>query len=184
MPRLKKSCLVDVNVWIALAYDLHVHHPVARKWFDGLEVEQALFCRLTQLGFLRLLTNRKVMRDDAMNQLEAWKTYDRALRDSRVGFASEAPQLEPDLRRLTKSAFQSTNLWTDAYLAAFASTSGVQRGDLGQGFRGYERRRNHASQLNPHQLPRERATGRGPSSFLARSSSSSRATRSFKLAKV
>ena len=134
MPRLKKSCLVDVNVWIALAYDLHVHHPIARKWFDGLEPEQALFCRLTQLGFLRLLTNRKVMRDDAMNLVEAWKTYDRALRDSRVGFASEPPRLESELRRLTKSGLQSTNLWTDAYLAAFASTSGFSVATLDKGF--------------------------------------------------
>ena len=134
MPRLKKSCLVDVNVWIALAYDLHVHHSVARKWFDGLEPEQALFCRLTQLGFLRLLTNRKVMKDDTLNQLEAWKTYDRTLRDSRVAFVGESLRLEPELRRLTKSALQSTNLWTDAYLAAFASTSGFSVATFDKGF--------------------------------------------------
>jgi len=92
MPRLKKSCLVDLNVWIvALAYDLHVHHSVARNWFDGVGPEQALFCRWTQLGFLRLLTNRKVMGDDVLNQPGAWKTYDRTLLDSRVTFVSEPP---------------------------------------------------------------------------------------------
>lgn len=134
MPRLKKSCLVDVNVWIALAYDLHVHHSVALKWFEGLGPEQALFCRATQLGFLRLLTNRKVMRNDTLNQLEAWKTYDRTLRDSRVVFVGEPTRLEPELRRLTKSSLQSTNLWTDAYLAAFASASGCSVATFDKGF--------------------------------------------------
>ena len=134
MPRLKKSCLVDVNVWIALAYDLHGHHSVALKWFEGLGPEQALFCRATQLGFLRLLTNRKVMRNDTLNQLEAWKTYDRTLRDSRVVFVGEPTRLEPELRRLTKSSLQSTNLWTDAYLAAFASASGCSVATFDKGF--------------------------------------------------
>ena len=134
MQKLKKPCLVDVNVWIALAYDLHVHHAVARKWFDGVGPEQALFCRLTQLGFLRLLTNRKVMGDDTLHQLEGWKTYDRTLRDSRVVFVGEPPRLEPELRRLSKSSLQSTNLWTDAYLAAFASTSGIMVATFDKGF--------------------------------------------------
>jgi hypothetical protein len=24
-------------VWVALSYDRHVHHPIAREWFEGLE---------------------------------------------------------------------------------------------------------------------------------------------------
>jgi len=49
--------LPDVNVWIALAADQHIHHNVAKRWFTGIQDDQVLFCRITQLGFLRLLTN-------------------------------------------------------------------------------------------------------------------------------
>ena len=53
--------LLDVNVWIALAAERHTHHRVARRWFSNLLDEKLAFCRITQLGFLRLLTNRHVM---------------------------------------------------------------------------------------------------------------------------
>ncbi len=48
--------LPDINVWIALAAEKHIHHPAARYWFANLHDERLTFCRLTQLGFLRLLT--------------------------------------------------------------------------------------------------------------------------------
>ncbi len=50
--------LPDVNVWIALAAERHAHHMRAREWFATLADERLVFCRITQLGFLRLLTNR------------------------------------------------------------------------------------------------------------------------------
>ncbi len=50
--------LPDVNVWIALAADKHIHHSVAKRWFTNIQADQVLFCRITQLGFLRLLTNK------------------------------------------------------------------------------------------------------------------------------
>jgi predicted nucleic acid-binding protein len=52
----------DINVWLALAADVHVHHVVARSWFESLEDEEELvFCRFTQLGLLRLLTLAGIM---------------------------------------------------------------------------------------------------------------------------
>jgi hypothetical protein len=27
--------LVDANVWLALAFSDHVHHAIARTWFEG-----------------------------------------------------------------------------------------------------------------------------------------------------
>ena len=50
--------LPDVNVWIALAADKHIHHSVARSWFTKVQDEKLAFCRITQLAFLRLLTNK------------------------------------------------------------------------------------------------------------------------------
>jgi predicted nucleic acid-binding protein len=55
--------LPDVNVWIALAAERHIHHLPARQWFNAIGDERLAFCRITQLGFLRLLTNKHVMRE-------------------------------------------------------------------------------------------------------------------------
>jgi hypothetical protein len=51
----------DVNVWVALTSNRHVHHALANKWVQTTENDQIAFCRITELGFLRLLTNSHVM---------------------------------------------------------------------------------------------------------------------------
>jgi toxin-antitoxin system PIN domain toxin len=68
-----KTCLPDINVWIALASDRHVHHEAAKSWFAGIEPGGTAFCRVTQMGFLRLTTNRHVMGADVVTQKEAWQ---------------------------------------------------------------------------------------------------------------
>ncbi len=73
---MMKMLLPDVNVWLALTFDSHVHHPAAKTWFDALSGELCLFCRTTQQGFLRLATNAVVFGDSALNLSEAWKKYD------------------------------------------------------------------------------------------------------------
>jgi hypothetical protein len=42
--------LLDVNVWIALAFATHVHHPAANVWFDSVSGGLFFFCRTTQQG--------------------------------------------------------------------------------------------------------------------------------------
>ena len=44
----------DVNVWIALTSNRHVHHAVATEWLQGIEQDYVAFCRVSELGFLRL----------------------------------------------------------------------------------------------------------------------------------
>lgn len=53
-----------------------------------------LFCRITQLGFLRLLTNRRVMGEEVLSPSDAWRA-DRALgMDRRIGYLSEPAELQ------------------------------------------------------------------------------------------
>jgi len=55
----------DINVWVALTYERHVHHVSARNGLRGLAPTPRLFfCRLTQLGLLRLLSEPAVMGSD------------------------------------------------------------------------------------------------------------------------
>lgn len=87
--------LPDVNVWLALTFDSHIHHPAAKTWFDGLSTASVCcFCRLTQQGFLRLATNINVFGKDAVTLPEAWQKYDLFLSDPRVSFAEEPVNLE------------------------------------------------------------------------------------------
>src|SRR5207245_9195644 len=47
--------LPDVNVWIALTAEGHVHHVPARGWFAAQPDTSVAFCRITQMGLLRLI---------------------------------------------------------------------------------------------------------------------------------
>ncbi len=123
MPRSTTSFLFpDINVWIALTHQAHAHHLVASDWFAGLPIEARLmFCRFTQLGFLRLVTAEAVMEDDVMSQTEAWSVYDQWLQDDRVDLMDEPLGLESRLRVLTQSRHPTPKDWGDSYLAAFAA---------------------------------------------------------------
>jgi toxin-antitoxin system PIN domain toxin len=113
--------LPDVNVWLALTFDAHVHHPAAKAWFDGLPNDGiCYFCRLTQQGLLRLATNPKVFGKRAMTLAEAWQGYDLFVSDPRVAIATEPPGLDVHWRGFTQSHTYSPHVWSDAYLAAFA----------------------------------------------------------------
>ncbi len=115
----------DVNVWIALAAERHNLHYAARHWFSNLQDEKLTFCRLTQLGFLWLLTNKHVMQEEVMRPDEAWEVY-RVLRlDRRIGYLNEPNELPETWPAFTAGALISPNLWTDAYLCAFAHAGGL-----------------------------------------------------------
>ncbi|MDX2150364.1 MAG: TA system VapC family ribonuclease toxin [Bryobacteraceae bacterium] len=119
--------LPDVNVWLALAVEGHVHHEPSRRW---LEEEAAgstlLFCRVTEMGLLRLLTSRSILGRDALSPAAAWKVRDAFFQDDRIRFEAEPPEAESWWRRATtaeKSAGPS--FWTDAWLASFAAATGA-----------------------------------------------------------
>ena len=134
MPKSKKSFLVDVNIWFALAYSLHVRHDLAKRWFETIGVGQACFCRLTQLGFLRLLTNPRVMGPNVMTQLRAWQTFDELEEDLRVSFISEPEHVESALRQLTRGLRSGRDVWSDAYLGALANIAGLTLVTMDRGF--------------------------------------------------
>jgi toxin-antitoxin system PIN domain toxin len=117
---------LDVNVWLALAWERHAQAESAREWFERTEDEQFLFCRFTQLGFLRLLTTEAVMGKDVKTMAGAWEVYEEWCADDRVGFLPEPGGLDRGLKDLTRSRHASPKAWADAYLAAFASAAGLK----------------------------------------------------------
>jgi hypothetical protein len=69
------------------------------------EDDHFFFCRLTQLGFLRLLATSAVMGKDVRTIGEAWKVYDRWLEDSRVGIRQEPVELDGAFRAANPFGF-------------------------------------------------------------------------------
>jgi toxin-antitoxin system PIN domain toxin len=117
--------LADVNFWLALAAERHVHHKVAREWFAKIDEGTLAFCRLTQLGFLRLLTNKHVMQEEAMTPENAWAAYSALRSDRRINYMGEPSDLEEIWTDGQPTGRTSPNLWTDAYLCAFARAGGM-----------------------------------------------------------
>jgi toxin-antitoxin system PIN domain toxin len=118
-----KSYLADVNVWVAIAHEAHMRHERARNWFHRLDRDQAWFCRFTQMGLLRLLTNYKVMGDRARTQRGAWEIVDEFNRNGRVQYLDEPPGVTVAFRSLTQRNLRGNSSWSDAYIGAVALLS-------------------------------------------------------------
>ncbi len=76
------------------------------------------------MGFLRLLTNKHVMREEVLGLDGAWEAY-RALRsDHRVVYLLEPDHFsENGWETFTEGQSTSPNRWTDACLSALAHAS-------------------------------------------------------------
>lgn len=121
------SLFPDVNVWLAVSHGIHPHHRAARAWSDSLDREAVVcFCRFTQLGLLRLLTNASAMGGDVLTRSQAWEVFDALVADPRNCLMAEPSGLDPVFRRQTGSKETATKQWADGYLAAFASAADMQ----------------------------------------------------------
>jgi predicted nucleic acid-binding protein len=86
------------------------------------------------MGLLRLLTNHHAMGIDVVGQVKAWHVYEELMRDFRVRFVPEPAGLEQRWQQFTRGSRPATNLWTDAYLAAFAQLRDLCLVSFDEGF--------------------------------------------------
>ena len=123
--------LLDTNTWIALAVEAHAMHGAARRWYDAepLTAGELLFCRATEISFLRLVTQARVMNACGVVPLtnaEAVGYLDNLYRDPAVARADEPPATRALWLRLAGVPVASPHVWMDAYLAAFAIALGAE----------------------------------------------------------
>jgi hypothetical protein len=112
---------------------------MAKSWMDGGGGDDGLvFCRVSQLSFLRLLTNPAVMRNEVCTTDEAWRAFDTTMTDRRFFFMDEPKGLPVKLRAFTQGYPFSPKLWQDAYLAAFAVAGNLQLVTFDAGFRQFD----------------------------------------------
>jgi toxin-antitoxin system PIN domain toxin len=113
-----KHTLLDVNLLIALAWPQHVHHTAAHRWFDATGHKHWATCPLTQLGFIRISSNPKII-PEATSPREALEMLGRIT--ALPGHVFWPDQITP----LAAPIFNSTALvghrqLTGAYLLALA----------------------------------------------------------------
>ena len=113
----------DINVWLALVTSEHVHHASASRWWEQ-ETNRIGFSRLTQLGFLRLMTTAAAMDGKPLAMAEAWRVHNRLFDDDRVAFIPEPTGIETRFRECASGRTASPKLWADAWLQAFAECAG------------------------------------------------------------
>src|SRR5260370_11189138 len=87
----------DINVWLAIAAPEHVHATIAKAWWEK-ENGSIAFCRLTQLGFLRLMTTAAVMADQPLTMTAASRVYARLDDDGRALFVADPPEVHKRFR--------------------------------------------------------------------------------------
>src|SRR5215470_5682249 len=117
---------LDANVWLALLWSRHTHSENAREWFERSSEEKFLFCRITQITVLRLLTTAAVMGSDVKKMHEAWEIWDTVSMDDRIEFLSESEAIEREFQRLSALRSPSPKVRVHAYLLAFASVAGLK----------------------------------------------------------
>ena len=52
-----KTCLLDVNAFVALAWPNHIHHAPVMRWFATHHTDGWATCPLTESGFVRVSSN-------------------------------------------------------------------------------------------------------------------------------
>lgn len=126
------SYLIDINVWLAMSWDLHPQHSAASRWHVSIRNSAnnsvLMFCRFTMVGLLRLLTNRMVMGDSTTTLEGALRIYDRWRQDPSVDLAPELRATESFFRQaLELHAHQSaTKAIADCYLVGFAEAASAR----------------------------------------------------------
>jgi toxin-antitoxin system PIN domain toxin len=125
---------LDANVWLSLAVEAHTHHRRAKRYWEQEAGPVAVFCRVTQMAFLRLLTSRTVMGSQVLSPPEAWAKTADFMRLPEVELFDEPFGLEEAWERFATLGKSSPNLWTDAYLAAFSERGGLRLVSFDKGF--------------------------------------------------
>jgi len=116
--------LIDSNIWIAHSFNSHPGHDAAARTLALATSEQpAIFCRATQLSFLRLISTPALLErygPTGLTNEDALQLLDQYLSSSAVTYHEEPPGMAPLWFRLARRETASPKVWMDAYLAAFA----------------------------------------------------------------
>ena len=114
-----KTALLDLNILTALLWPAHEHHEAAHRWFSGRGNARWATCSLTQLGFVRIVSNPAFSRD-ALAPADAVALLRDNMNHPGHEYWTESLQLAPAVQAV-EGALRGYRQLTDAYLLALAS---------------------------------------------------------------
>jgi toxin-antitoxin system PIN domain toxin len=138
------NVLPDTNFWIALTLDSHPGHALAVAWHAAAPLGRGglMFCRHTELSFLRLTTQESTMLAfgrKPFGNSDATRFLASVQADPVVSVKAEANGTRELWLKLAASGVSSPKVWMDAYLAAFAIRHGAELVTFDKGFRKFEK---------------------------------------------
>ncbi|MFQ5739082.1 MAG: TA system VapC family ribonuclease toxin [Acidobacteriota bacterium] len=114
-----KTALLDVNLLIALLWPAHVHHAAAHQWFGRRGSRDWATCPITQLAFVRIVSNPAFSRD-ALAIRQAFEVLEKNLRHKGHRFWPDDLEVVGSVAASSEKIVGHRQL-TDAYLLALAS---------------------------------------------------------------
>ena len=111
--------LLDANLLIALTHASHVHHGEAHAWLKRVGKRHWATCALTQLAFVRLTSNPRVV-GDTISLSQAMQALTSMTSQAQHEYWADAP--EPlQMPTLSSAALVGHRQVTDAYLLGLAT---------------------------------------------------------------
>ena len=114
-----KTALLDLNLLTALLWPAHEHHVAAHHWFAGRSNARWATCPLTQLGFVRLVTN-PAFSTDALSLADGVALLAENLAHAGHEFWTESLEVPAAVKGM-EPRLQGHRQLTDAYLLALAN---------------------------------------------------------------
>lgn len=123
--------LLDANLLIALTHSSHIHHAEAHTWFAAQPKRRWATCALTQLAFVRLTSNPKVVGSE-ITPADAMQALANMAAQPTHEYWADAP--EPlRLATLQSAALVGHRQVTDAYLLGLTAVRNQRLATLDRG---------------------------------------------------
>jgi uncharacterized protein len=104
------AALLDTNVLLAIAWPFHQHHAAAHRWFERHSARGWATCALTELGFIRLSSNRSFTAN-AVSPGEAAELLQRWTRHKHHHFWNSPSAVEPLIYARAFGPLQVNDAW-------------------------------------------------------------------------
>jgi toxin-antitoxin system PIN domain toxin len=114
-----KTALLVLNILTALLWPAHEHHETAHRWFRARSDAGWATCSLTQLGFVRIVSNPAFSRD-ALSPAGAVALLAANLSHATHEFWTETLQVPAAIKGM-EPRLRGYRQLTDAYLLALAN---------------------------------------------------------------
>lgn len=131
--------IVDANVIFPVVAAGHAHHRPAAAWWDTCADDDVGFCLPVRMALLRLLTNRKIMGAGVLRPEQAWDVVETIANDPRIVTIEHPPASHHACWRAYVGGREpSPDPWTDAWLAALASSLDGEMVTFDRGFLSFD----------------------------------------------